>query len=173
MGNRLTRPQQEAMLRRSLEVLAEVSRRAGNIVWMSAEPLSWDVTSVVGSDHPLDWVVIGAASNGPREYQPAPAHVERLLRVLDVRPTAVFYKGNLRSLFRAHDNGDPGLNRWREDFPIRYRDGSEIAAVAERQKMCQKHGWTRVSLSVLSDCRELPLLQGSPTSARSDGEGGR
>lgn len=145
-GVRLSRPQQEAMLGKSLKVLAEVKRRAGNIVWMSAEPVSWDLTAVIRDDHPLDWIVVGAASNGRREFQPDPVHVERLLRVMDRRPTPVFFKGNLAPLFTRNDFGDQNLNRWREDFPVRYRDRSVIPAVAERQRRCREHGWTRISL---------------------------
>ncbi|MCE9565301.1 MAG: phage Gp37/Gp68 family protein [Planctomycetes bacterium] len=70
-GKQLTRKQQQAMLRKSMEVLTEVKRRTGNIVWMSAEPVSWDLASIVGRDHPLDWCVIGAASHGRKYYQPA------------------------------------------------------------------------------------------------------
>lgn len=43
MGHRLSRERQRAMLRRSLDVLREVKERTGNLVWLSAEPLSWDV----------------------------------------------------------------------------------------------------------------------------------
>ncbi|WP_439624729.1 DUF5131 family protein [Gemmata sp.] len=131
MGRRLTRTQQEAMLRTSMKVLAEVRRRTGNLVWMSAEPLSWDLAAVIGSEHPLDWAVIGAASNGRRTHQPDPAHVENLLRVLDGTGTPVFFKGNLGPTFASHDFGEENRNRWREDFPMRYRDGREIPAVAE------------------------------------------
>lgn len=146
LGKRLTRAQQKTMLRKSLEALAEVKRRTGNVVWMSAEPVSWDLVEVVGPDHPLDWAVIGAASDGRRHYQPDPAHVTNLLRVLDARATPVFFKGNLRPLFRANDLGTTALNRWREDFPTVYRDGSPIPAVAERQKRCGERGWTRIAL---------------------------
>ncbi len=69
-GARLSRQQQEAMLRRGLDVLKEVKARTGNLVWMSAEPVSWDLTAVLGKDHPLDWVVVGAASSGPKYFQP-------------------------------------------------------------------------------------------------------
>ena len=42
--------------------------------------------------------------------------------------------------------GTAALNRWREDFPTTYRDGSPIPAVAERQKRCTARGWTRIAL---------------------------
>jgi len=141
MGKRLSLPQQEAMLRRSLDVLAEVKRRTGCIVWMSAEPVSWDLTAVIGDDHPLDWIVIGAASHGPRYFQPAAEHVRGLLALMDATGTPVFYKGNIRPLFKQHDLGTPELNRWREDFPVCYRDGRPIAAVARRQSQARRFGW--------------------------------
>lgn len=150
LGKRLTRAQQLAMLKRSLVVLDAVKRITGNIVWMSAEPVSWDLTEVVAADHPLDWIVIGAASSGPKYFQPDPEHIRKLLDVLDFTRTPVFFKGNLGGLFEANDLGEERLNRWREDFPTTYRDGSAIAAVARRQQQCQEHGWTRIALTQVS-----------------------
>ena len=146
MKNHLTRQHQGKMLAKGLEVLAKVKEKTGNIVWMSAEPVSWDLTAVIGKNHPLDWIVIGAASSGRRYFQPDPSHIENLLKVLDARPTPVFYKGNIEPLFAAHDLGGENLNRWREDFPTHYRDGTEIAAVAERQRRCEEMAWTRIAL---------------------------
>jgi protein gp37 len=142
MKKPLSRPQQQAMLRRSLEVLRSVKEATGNIVWMSAEPVSWDLAAVLGAGHPLDWIVIGAASSGRRYYQPEAAHVRRLLEVMDATGTPVFYKGNLRPLFAGHDFGSDELNRWREDFPRSYRDGRPIPAVVRRQALCEQRGWT-------------------------------
>lgn len=141
MGNRLSQKQQEAMLRRSLEVLREVRERTGNLTWMSIEPLSWDVTAVIGDDHPLDWAVIGAASRGRQYFQPDPRNVAKLLAILDATGTPVFYKGNIRPLFKANDLGTAEFNRWREDFPASYRDGATIPAVARRQENCRRYGW--------------------------------
>lgn len=142
MGKRLNQRQQSAMLARSMEVLAEVRDRTGNLVWLSAEPVSWDMADVLGASHPLDWTVIGAASSGPRYFQPDAEIIKRLLVVLDATGTPVFYKGNIRPLFERNDLGTPELNRWREDFPESYRSGMPIAAVARRQALCRKHGWT-------------------------------
>jgi protein gp37 len=153
MGKRLNRGQQEAMLKRSLDVLRQVREKTGNIVWMSAEPVSWDLTSVIDEKHPLDWIVIGAASSGGRYFQPNPEHIRKLLTVLDATQTPVFYKGNIRAMFQASDLGTAELNRWREDFPACYRDGKAIPAVVRRQQMCEKHGWTkarRIELPVTS-----------------------
>lgn len=143
MGKQLSPKQQEAMLRKSLEVLAEVKRRTGNIVWMSAEPVSWDLTKVLDDSHPLDWIVIGAASNGPKYFQPDPQHVRNLLEVMDRTGTPVFYKGNIKATFDCDPFPTEELNRWREDFPVAYRDGSRIPAVMQRQRNCVTRGWTR------------------------------
>jgi protein gp37 len=150
MGKRLSSTAQENMLRRSLDVLCELKNRTGNIVWMSAEPVSWDLTGVIGHGHPLDWIVIGAASNGRKYFQPIHIHIKKLLEVMDATETPVFYKGNIRAMFESNDLGSAALNRWREDFPLRYHDGTEIPAVAQRQKECEYHGWTRTALPMLA-----------------------
>lgn len=151
LGKWLSRSQQEGMLKRSLEVLAMVKETTKNIVWMSAEPVSWDLTSAITTAHPLDWIVIGAASSGPRYFQPDPEHIRNLLDTLDFTRTPVFFKGNLGGLFEAHDLGEPRLNRWREDFPLTYRDGKPIPAVARRQRQCAKHGWTKIALPLTQE----------------------
>lgn len=138
----LTQEQQIRMLSNSLKALHQVKKEAGNLVWMSAEPVCFDLTQVIGDDHPLDWIVIGAASNGPKYYQPDRLHVVRLLEVMDRTGTPVFYKGNLRPTFK-HDLGSSNLNRWREDFPSTYRSGARIRAVEERQRNCEKFEWTK------------------------------
>lgn len=147
LGHQLSRKQQAAMLRRSLEVLAEVKDRAGNIVWMSAEPVSWDLCEVLDVGHPLDWCVIGAASRGRQYFQPEWSHVANLLGIFDMAGTPVFYKGNIRPLIQrmvASVGHDPALWRWREDFPPAYRGQMTIIpAVARRQELCDARGWTR------------------------------
>jgi protein gp37 len=143
LGKRLSRQQQTAMLRKSLAVLKEIKNRTGNIVWMSAEPVSWDLTEVIDKTHPLDWIVIGAASNGRQYFQPDPDYIKKLLLVMDATSTPVFYKGNIHAMFEANNLGSDELNRWREDFPGSYRDGTPIPAVIRRDQMCQQHGWTR------------------------------
>jgi len=142
MGNRLSRSQQHAMLCKSMEVLRTVKERTGNIVWMSAEPVSWDLTTVLNAHHPLDWIVIGAASRGARYFQPDAQQIKNLLVLMDDTKTPVFYKGNIKPLFQAHDLGSPILNRWREDFPRTDRQGHPIPAVEHRQAQCREHGWT-------------------------------
>jgi protein gp37 len=140
-GKSLSRESQRAMLRRSMDVLHEVKATVGNTVWMSAEPLSWDLTSVLGADHPLDWIVIGAASNGRRYFQPEAVHVRELLDLMDQTRTPVFFKGNLGPLMAPKPFHSERLDRWREDFPARYRDGSAIPAIDRRHERCRLYGW--------------------------------
>jgi protein gp37 len=71
---------------------------------MSIEPLSFNIAPLL-KESPLEWAVIGAATNGNRTYQPEPEWVQNVLNVLDEQNTAVFFKGNL-------DWPD-----WREHFP--------------------------------------------------------
>lgn len=137
----LSQRQQANMLRRGLDVLAEVKRSTRNVVWLSAEPISWDLTTVIDEYHPLDWVVVGAASRGAKYFQPHADHIANLLCIMDATRTPVFFKGNIRSLFATHDFETPALNRWREDFPVTYRNGQRIPAVARRQQMCRRFGW--------------------------------
>lgn len=141
MGKPLSIEQQEAYMRRAVDVLKRVKRETGNLTWMSLEPVSWDMAHIFTEmEHDLDWVVIGAASNGPKYFQPDPEHVSKLLDVFDAIPNQVpvFFKGNIKPLLKAH----PTLGRFREDFPGFYeKDGSPIAAVWRRQEMCLEHGW--------------------------------
>lgn len=134
MGNSLSDQQKAAYTRRALGVLDSVREMSGNITWMSLEPVSWDMAHLF-AEQPLDWVVIGAAMNDRKYYQPDPEHVKKLLDVFDATGTAVFFKGNIKQTIT-----DLGL-RWREDFPTTYRDGTPIPAVLRRQEMAKQHGW--------------------------------
>jgi len=139
-GQRLNLVQQNKMLYRSMDILREVKKRTGNIVWMSAEPLSWDLTVVLDRNHPLDWIVIGAASHGRKTFQPDLGDVRSLLTLMDCTKTPVFFKGNLQQTFVVTSLGHPELDRWREDFP-RSCHGQPIPAVEARQKRCRELGW--------------------------------
>lgn len=145
MGRELTRAQQERYMHKALEALSEVRATSGNIVWMSIEPLSWDVADIIAA-HPgvLDQAIIGAASNGRRYYQPEAAHVDRLLDVLDAQGVPTFYKGNIHPTFEAHDFGTAAKNRWREDFPVRAVGDvlGPAPAVVRRQRLARRYGWT-------------------------------
>lgn len=100
-GRRLSGIQQVAKLQTDLQAMRMVKAA---VKWCSVEPLSWDVSEYFEGCG-LDWVVIGAASNGPKKYQPKPDHIENLLDCLDEQNIPVFFKGNLI--------WDP----WREEFP--------------------------------------------------------
>ncbi len=112
MGKRLTRSQQQKLLIATLSALSEVK---ATVRWMSFEPLSWSVAldvhdfGVVIDTPILNWAVIGAASNGPKIYQPEPHWVDELVDELKQQQVAVFFKGNL--------SGNEGANPWREEFP--------------------------------------------------------
>jgi len=105
-GKTLTAQQQERMVRRTIQVLQQIK---STTKWMSVEPLSWNVAPIFEQEQAnLDWVVIGAASNGKQFYQPDPAWVSALLDVLDRQGTKAFFKGNL------------DWSPWRAEFPKRY-----------------------------------------------------
>jgi protein gp37 len=103
-GNKLSHRQQQRMVERQMDILHQVNVP---VKWMSVEPLSFDIAPLlVGSN--LQWAVIGAATNGPKAYQPEREWVENLLHIFDEQRTAVFFKGNL----------DWSPDEWREDFPV-------------------------------------------------------
>lgn len=102
-GKPLSFHQQTRMVVRQLDILANVSAK---IRWMSIEPLSFDIAPLL-IDSPLEWVVIGAATNGHKTYQPQPDWIIHLLDVMDAQQTPVFFKGNLK------------WEPWREEFPNR------------------------------------------------------
>lgn len=94
MGKELSMDQKERMLHRTLDVLDKVGERVP-VVWMSIEPLSWDVSAIFKAHAPLRWAVTGAASNGKTKYQPVADHVSALLEVLDAQGVPVWFKQNL------------------------------------------------------------------------------
>ncbi len=112
-------------LQKTLRSLHDVKKGAGCVVWMSLEPVSWDMAPYM-ENHQLDWVVIGAASNRRKYYQPNPEHIQKLLDLFDATNTPVFFKGNLKWHPR------------RENFPV--VPGWD-AAVCQRQEMAIEHGW--------------------------------
>lgn len=119
-NKRLTEEQQVRLFEASLGVLAALKAR-GVTTWISAEPLSWDVSRVLEGDAgwmgdpfqcpPFDWIVIGAASNGKKRYAPEETHVRCLIDYCDEYGAAVFMKGNMACLPWAVDH-------WREAFPV-------------------------------------------------------
>lgn len=88
----------------------------GVTTWLSAEPLTIDVGEFIKTSFyqygasPIDWMVIGAASNGRILYAPDHMLVVNAVHHNDQFGIATFFKGNLKSLDWAADN-------WREEFP--------------------------------------------------------
>lgn len=117
-GKRMSVAQQARMLVRMLDVLEQVDVP---IRWISIEPLSFDIAPFLVRSK-LKWAVVGAATNGPRAYQPKREWVEHVLHTLDAQGTRVFFKGNLI--------WDP----WREDFPYTapIMDQTQAALVAQQ-----------------------------------------
>lgn len=111
-GRRLEFHQQEAYMRRAMEVLSQVSVP---VRWVSFEPLSFNVAGVV-SMYPraIQWAVIGAASRGSDYFQPDPVWVRMLHNALDDYGVSVFHKGNLEWEPR------------REEFPDRQVEPSPV-----------------------------------------------
>lgn len=110
-GKRLSALQQEKMLRRDIEVLAQLPY--DQITGMSIEPLSWNIAPILDEyltthPHAMNWAIVGAASNGNQLYQPDQQHLDDLLAVLDKFSIPVFYKGNLSKKM---------VPVWREEFP--------------------------------------------------------
>lgn len=105
-GKKLSLNQQRRMVDRQIEVLAKLKV---SVRWMSIEPLSFDIAPLL-IDSPLEWAVIGAATNGRAIYQPEPNWVQNVLDVLDAQHTQVFFKGNL------------DWNPWRDALPIELKN---------------------------------------------------
>jgi protein gp37 len=103
LGKRLSHRQQVRMVERQLAVLAQVRVP---VRWMSIEPLSFDIAPLL-KGAPLEWAVIGAATNGRKTYQPRAEWIENLLALFDQQGVKVFFKGNLAW----------NAETWREDFP--------------------------------------------------------
>jgi len=83
-----------------------------SVRFLSAEPLWFDAGQVLADwvQHhgrlPFEWLIVGAATNGSKTYQPRAEWVNRLLAILDEQGVPVFFKGNLH------------WSPWRENFPM-------------------------------------------------------
>lgn len=109
-GKELSPSQQLAWLKRGLEFLAESQAQKR---WISIEPLTFDVSSILQeTECPLDWAVIGAATNGAQTFQPTETNLTRCLAALNARNIPVFFKGNLDRKFVEICG-----SQWREEFP--------------------------------------------------------
>lgn len=115
-GKALSRDQQTRMLRRTMETLRQLkSANQAAVVWISIEPLSWDISEVLAEfPRVLDWAVIGAASSGSKWYAIDEDVFMRVQNALDKQRVPTFYKGNLRSTKLA-------AALWREEFPFNRR----------------------------------------------------
>jgi protein gp37 len=106
-GKKLTNDQQNAWFKKALDFLKDSPAQR---YWVSAEPLSLDLSGWLQASEWLDWVVIGAASNGAVTHQPNPETFRRTLHALEGTP--VYFKGNIdRQL------ADEVAGGWREEFP--------------------------------------------------------
>ncbi len=129
MMNGVVFPQstQTRLLWRALDHLLETESRG--VRWLSLEPLSWNVAPAIADwsvsrgvslMDAFQWAVIGAASSGPRTFQPEGEWVQELLDLFENEGVRVFFKGNLKL---------PAGGRWREEKPehvwVTYQDGVE------------------------------------------------
>lgn len=93
--------------------LRHMGQIQATIRFMSIEPLWFDVAPVFEKwleQHeklPFEWVIIGAASNGRRLFQPNQSWTQSLLNILDAQHIPVFFKGNMWW----------SENDWRNNFP--------------------------------------------------------
>lgn len=111
-GHELILDQQRQMLRKTLDVLAQIT---APVKWISFEPLTFDVSPCLAWAYEqygnvLQWAVIGAASNGPTIYQPKPIYVRLAIEQLRQMDCRIFFKGNLR--------GNAAADPWLEEFPV-------------------------------------------------------
>lgn len=107
-GRRLTPSQQNAWLHKGLDFLHESPARKR---WLSAEPLSFDITPTLRDSRcTLDWLVVGAGSDGSRTYQPNKDDFRNLLAFVEC---PVFFKGNL-----CKKLADEVAGGWMAAFPL-------------------------------------------------------
>lgn len=94
-----------------LAALHSLRKTEARIKFVSIEPLSFDVVPMLEQYiESLDWLIVGAASDGHTKYQPDAEHFRELLDLVEKYPTPLFFKGNLRN--------NPLAVPWREEFPI-------------------------------------------------------
>jgi protein gp37 len=81
--------------------LGQMATVQASVRFLSAEPLWFDAANVLinwaeeNGTLPFEWLILGAATNGPKTYQPRAEWVTRMLAVLDRYSIPVFFKGNL------------------------------------------------------------------------------
>ena len=99
-GKELALNQQRSMVDKQLSVLAKIKVP---VRWMSIEPISFNIADALSNWSatqdaalPLEWAVIGAASNGAKHYQPEADYVQECHYVLRAHNVRIFHKGNLK-----------------------------------------------------------------------------
>jgi protein gp37 len=96
-------------VQKMIKSLGYLDAVAATVRWVSLEPLWFDVAEVFrryvesGLSLPIDWMVIGAGSDGRKVYQPEPEWVEGLLDVAARFDIPVFMKKNIDWSFRLKD----------------------------------------------------------------------
>lgn len=101
-GKRLTGQRQNKQFRLALDVLTELQMEEKSaLTWLSLEPMTFDVAPFLSEQllthggYRPDWIVIGAASNGRKKYQPTPLFVQRVHDWAKRYHVPIFHKGNL------------------------------------------------------------------------------
>lgn len=94
-----------AYLRHMRKIEAEVRFMSIEPLWFDAAPVFEGWLEQAGK-LPFEWVIIGAASNGSRIFQPQTEWTAALIDLLDSQNIPIFFKGNL-------DWGE-----WRDGFPV-------------------------------------------------------
>lgn len=117
MWNKPLKPsQRKRMLNTTLDTLTYL-RSSGITTWLSAEPITIEISEPLAEKYTqwgqraIDWIVIGAASNGRTLYAPDAYFVTWAVKICDNLNIPVFFKGNMESLEWAKNN-------WREEFPV-------------------------------------------------------
>jgi protein gp37 len=94
-----------------------------SIRFMSIEPLWFDVAPVFeawleqGEDLPFEWVIIGAATNGSKTFQPKYEWTASLVDLLERQNIPIFFKGNLE------------WSDWRDEFPNIIKSSKKVPVV--------------------------------------------
>lgn len=91
MGRELTDEQRARYVSKTMKAFEQLR---GVIRWLSLEPLAFDVAPMLDAEC-VDWIVVGAASDGRRKFQPEPEHVQNVIDWADRGGVPVFFKGNL------------------------------------------------------------------------------
>lgn len=133
----LSERKREQLMVVTMQTLAELRAR-GNITGLSAEPLNIDLNNYIDSrvyrlahvstamwEQPVDWVIIGAASNGKQKFAPDETLVRETVEACNRDGIKLFFKGNMESLPWAKAN-------WHEEFP-----GDSLLSNTPQESMIQ------------------------------------